>query len=69
MIEGHPELVQLQYPWTLVHSLLVAGEEFVLHLVLFESFEGRSSSFCYFPSSLEGDSIKLGDQVGILSLA
>ena len=68
-IEVHLGLEQLHYLRTLMHSLLATGEAPVLQPIPFELFEGRSSSFFSFPSSLEGDNIQLGDQVGTLSMA
>ena len=63
-IVGHLKLVMPQYPWTLVHLLLVVAEVlrfFPHHVQLFR----ENSSFLFpFLFSLEGDSIQLVFQVG-----
>ena len=51
-----------------MHYVLAAREVLFFQPVLLESFEARSSFFFSFPSSLEGNSIQLGDQAGIPSL-
>ena len=68
-IEGLAGLEKLQYLLALVHLLPATEEVLGLHPLLFWLFEENSSFFCLFLSSLEGDSIQLGDQVGILFLA
>ena len=63
------KLEQVHYPVIPIHLFLFVEEVLALHLLLCQPSEENFSFFSPFLSSLEGDSIQPGSQVGILFLA